>query len=51
MTRNCDPTEQQERFERMEALYEADGRHDPAHPDHGIYSGLMRQQQEQEVAK
>lgn len=46
MNRDCDPTEQQERFERLEALYEADGRHDPAHPMHASYTGLMRQQQE-----
>jgi hypothetical protein len=46
MTCDCDPTEQQARQDHLEALYEADGRHDPAHPMHSIYTGLMAQQQE-----
>lgn len=37
----CSPTEQQARQEQLEALYEADGRHDPAHPAHGLYTGLV----------
>lgn len=36
----CNPTEQQARQDQLEALYEADGRHDPAHPSHGVYTGL-----------
>lgn len=32
------------------ALYEADGRHDPAHPMHALYTGLAQAaQQQQEV--
>lgn len=37
----CNPVEQQARQERLEALYEADGRHDPAHPAHATYTGLV----------
>jgi hypothetical protein len=39
-TNNCDPTEQLERQAQLEVWYEADGRHDPAHPQHGLYTGL-----------
>ena len=47
---NCDPTQQQAAQDRLEALYEADGRHDPAHPMHGLYTGLAQAaQQQQEV--
>lgn len=46
MILDCDPIEQQKRYEKLEALYEADGRHDPAHPMHSIYTGLVDQQQE-----
>lgn len=46
---DCDPIEQQQRHERLEELYEADGRHDPAHPKHGLYSGLVQAAREQEV--
>lgn len=46
MTRDCDPIEQQARQDRLDELYQADGRHDPAHPMHATYTGLMRQQQE-----
>jgi hypothetical protein len=39
-TNNCDPTEQLARQQQMEDWYEADGRHDPTHPQHGFYTGL-----------
>ena len=39
---NCDPTQQQAVQDRLEALYEADGRHDPAHPMHALYTGLAQ---------
>jgi hypothetical protein len=32
--------EQQARQERLDALYEADGRHDPKHSMHALYTGL-----------
>ena len=44
---NCDPTQQQAAQDRLEALYEADGRHDPAHPMHGLYTGLVARQQQE----
>ncbi len=45
----CDPAEQTARQDRLEELYAADGRLNPSHPQHGLYTGLMlafRQQQE-----
>lgn len=30
----------QERQDRLEHLYEIDGRHDPSHPLHNLYTGL-----------
>lgn len=36
-----DPIEQQRRQDALDAAYEADGRHDPEHPLHALYSGLM----------
>lgn len=36
----CDPVEQQGRQDRLEALYVADGRDHPSHPQHGNYTGL-----------
>ena len=39
---NCDPIQQQAVQDRLEALYEADGRHDPAHPMHALYTGLAQ---------
>lgn len=32
--------EDQERQDRLEHLYEIDGRHDPSHPLHSLYTGL-----------
>ncbi len=36
----CNPLIQQARQDRLDALYEQDGRHDPAHPAHQTYTGL-----------
>ncbi len=50
MNHDCNPIEQQAVQDRLEALYEADGRHDPAHPMHALYTGLAQAaQQQQEV--
>jgi len=46
MNHDC---EQQAVQDRLEALYEADGRHDPAHPMHGLYTGLAQAAQQEEV--
>jgi hypothetical protein len=47
MDPNCNPIEQQARQDQLDALYEADGRHEPTHPMHNLYTGLMAQQQEE----
>lgn len=47
MISDCDPIKQQARQDQLEALYEADGRHDPAHPAHATYTGLMVAQQQE----
>jgi hypothetical protein len=52
MSHDCNPVEQTARQDRLEELYTADGRHDPAHPMHGTYTGLAeaeRQQQRDEL--
>lgn len=36
-----DHIEQDARQAELEARYEADGRHDPAHPHHATYTGLV----------
>ena len=36
----CDPVIQQARQDRLDTLYEQDGRHDPTHPQHATYCGL-----------
>ncbi len=51
MNRDCHPVEQQAVQERLDAWYEADGRHDPAHPNHATYTGLAAKYAEQEVAQ
>ena len=43
MNPDCNPVEQTGRQERLEELYAADGRHNPAHSRHGLYTGLMEQ--------
>jgi hypothetical protein len=47
----CDPAEQTARQDRLEELYAADGRHDPSHPQHGLYTGLHLAAQGQEVGQ
>ena len=44
---DCDPVEQQQVQERLDALYEQDGRHDPAHPLHASYTALHLKYTEQ----
>jgi hypothetical protein len=41
MSNDCNAIEQQAVQDRLDALYEADGRHDPSHPMHGLYTGLI----------
>jgi hypothetical protein len=38
--RGCNPIVQQARQERLERLYEQDGRNDPSHEHHCTYCGL-----------
>ena len=33
---------QQARQDRLEELYHQDGRHEPSHPMHGLYTGLVQ---------
>lgn len=40
MNPDCNPIEQQAVQDRLDALYEADGRQDPKHPMHALYTGL-----------
>jgi hypothetical protein len=40
----CNPFKQLARQRRLEELYAADGRLDPAHPRHGTYTGLIVQE-------
>ena len=49
MNHDCNPIEQQAVQDRLEALYEADGRHDPAHAMHCLYTGLAQAAQQQQV--
>lgn len=37
---DCNPIEQLARQERLEYWYEIDGRHDPEHEQHSLYTGL-----------
>lgn len=39
----CDPVEQLATQERLDALYEADGRDSLDHPMHALYTGLHMQ--------
>jgi len=41
---DCDPNEQLARQNRLEDRYEADGRDNPDHPMHGLYTGLHQQE-------
>ena len=40
MDSNCNAIEQEARQALLDSWYEQDGRHDPAHPDHCLYTGL-----------
>jgi hypothetical protein len=50
-----DPIEQNRRAQYLERLYILDGRSDPAHPLHGVYTGLyqahLRRLVQQDMAK
>jgi hypothetical protein len=48
---DCCPIEQQAIQDRLDAWYEADGRHDPAHPMHALYTGLAEKFLHQEQAQ
>jgi hypothetical protein len=39
---DCNPTEQQARQGHLDALYLADGRDNPDHPMHALYTGLAQ---------
>lgn len=41
--KDCCPVEQGARQEALERRYEEDGRHDPEHPQYGLYTGLVAQ--------
>ena len=41
MNPDCNPAEQQARQDELDRRYEEDGRHDPEHPMHCLYTGLM----------
>jgi hypothetical protein len=41
MNQDCNPIEQTARQEQLEQLYLADGRDNPEHPYHGLYTGLV----------
>lgn len=45
---DCDPIEQQAIQDRLEAWYEEDGRQDPGHPMHCLYTGLANKFGQQE---
>ena len=49
---DCNPIEQQARYERLEALYAADGRHNHDHPMHCLFTGLaLSDKTQQEASK
>ena len=41
MSNACDPTVQQARQDALDAAYLTDGRDNPAHSHHALYTGLM----------
>lgn len=41
MSSDCNPIEQQARQDELNRRYEEDGRHDPTHPMHALYTGLV----------
>lgn len=40
MNPDCNPIDQQQRQDALEAAYIADGRDNPSHPQHCLYGGL-----------
>jgi hypothetical protein len=47
---DCCPVEQLERQNYLERLYAIDGRHDPEHPSHGLYTNLLTERTAQLLA-
>lgn len=43
--KECDPAEQTARQDLLERLYHEDGRQQPDHPMHGVYTGLVCKQE------
>lgn len=41
--KDCHPVDQDKVQDQLEAWYEQDGRHDPGHPMHALYTGLAEQ--------
>ena len=37
---DCNPIEQEAIQAQLDAWYDMDGRHDPSHPMHSLYTGL-----------
>lgn len=45
------PAEEQRRQDRLDALYEKDGRNDKSHPMHALYTGLADKYMNSEAQK
>ena len=45
----CDPNAQLARQQRLDELYDQDGRHALDHPSHGLYTGLWVQYEGSQV--
>lgn len=48
---DCDPQEQNDAQSQLEAWYLADGRDDPAHPMHSLFTGLAMKYRAKEEAQ
>jgi hypothetical protein len=48
MTRDCDPVQQTLRQQVLEDWYRRDGRDEPSHPLHSVYTGLAEKYREQD---
>lgn len=46
---DCDPVIQQQVQDRLDRMYELDGRSDPTHPMHCLYTGLAEKFAGEEV--
>lgn len=44
---DCNPIEQQAIQDRLDRWYEEDGRHEPDHPLHSLYTGLAEKYRRQ----